>query len=60
MEICKRFLKMLDGPLPAKIYTMNLINFTPWARYKAKHIILCLVLVQPRNTGKHPDMTEKC
>ena len=27
----------------------------PWR----SHFILCLVLVQPRKTGKHPDMTEK-
>ena len=27
---------------------------------RARHlIILCLVLIQPRKTGKHPDMTEK-
>ena len=25
----------------------------------ARHFILCLVLVQPRKTGKHPDMAEK-
>ena len=25
----------------------------------ARHLILCLVIVQPRKTGKCPDMTEK-
>ena len=25
----------------------------------ARHFILCFVLVQPRKTGKHPDMTAK-
>ena len=25
----------------------------------ARHFILCLVLVQPKNTGNHSDMTEK-
>ena len=26
----------------------------------ARHFINCLVLVQPRKTGNHPDMTETC
>ena len=26
---------------------------------KPRHIILCLVLVQPRKTGNYPNMTEK-
>ena len=31
------------------------VSLSPWAR----HIFLCLVLVQPIKTGKHPGMTEK-
>ena len=27
--------------------------------FPGRHFIYCLVLVQPRKTGNHPDMTEK-